>query len=174
MQSSGKNDVHPPLSVRKACEADFERIMAIYRYAQEYMIRNGNPTQWGHFYPTGDLIREDIQLGRCLVICGKTEIHGVFALFEGAEPTYEYIEDGHWLNDEPYVTIHRIAGDGQVHGLLKCAVDYCRGLSGNIRIDTHADNKTMQHLIEQNGFIRCGIIYVEDGSPRFAYQRIMS
>ena len=30
----------------------------------------------------------------------------------------------------------------------------------------------MQHLIEKNGFQRCGIIYVEDGSPRIAYEKI--
>ena len=47
------------------------------------------------------------------MIYDETGIHGVFALFEGAEPTYAHIEEGEWLNDEPYVTIHRLAGDGQ-------------------------------------------------------------
>ncbi len=42
----------------------------------------------------------------------------------------------------------------------------------NFRIDTHNDNKIMQHVIEKNGFIRCGIIYVKDGSPRIAYEKI--
>ena len=28
----------------------------------------------------------------------------------------------------------------------------------------------MQHVLEKNGFVPCGIIYVEDGSPRIAYQ----
>ena len=36
-------------------------IRRIYEYAQDYMIRSGNPTQWGHFYPSADLIRSDIQ-----------------------------------------------------------------------------------------------------------------
>lgn len=30
----------------------------------------------------------------------------------------------------------------------------------------------MQHLICKNGFQKCGIIYVEDGSPRIAYEKI--
>ena len=34
------------------------------------------------------------------------------------------------------------------------------------------DNKIMQHLLEKNGFTRCGIIHVADGSPRFAYQKL--
>lgn len=50
------------------------------------------------------------------MIYDETGIHGVFALFDGAEPTYAHIEEGEWLNDEPYVTIHRLAGDGRVHG----------------------------------------------------------
>ncbi len=29
----------------------------------------------------------------------------------------------------------------------------------------------MQKVFEKNGFKRCGIIYVEDGTPRIAYQR---
>ncbi|MCR4783860.1 MAG: N-acetyltransferase [bacterium] len=158
------------LKIRKATEVDFSKIMAIYRYAQDYMIQSGNQNQWGHFYPPHELIKNDIKEGSCMVICDDdNEIHGVFALFEGVEPTYQHIEDGEWLNDEPYVTIHRIAGDGQVHGLFRCAADYCKNLYSNIRIDTHADNTTMQRQIEKNCFRKCGIIYVRDGSPRLAY-----
>ena len=28
----------------------------------------------------------------------------------------------------------------------------------------------MQHLLEKNGFVRCGIIHLADGAPRIAYQ----
>ena len=31
--------------------------------------------------------------------------------------------------------------------------------------------KIMQNLLEKHGFIRCGIIYVANGTPRIAYQR---
>lgn len=37
--------------------------------------------------------------------------------------------------------------------------------------DTHQDNKITRHLIEKNGFAKCGIIYVADGSPRIAYEK---
>lgn len=29
----------------------------------------------------------------------------------------------------------------------------------------------MQRLLEGAGFVRCGIIYTDDGSPRIAYQK---
>ena len=97
------------LNVKNAEIADLEQIMKIYRYAQDYMIKSGNPTQWGHFYPDADLIKSDIDKNACKVIYDKDEIHGVFALFDGTEPTYKHIEGGNWLNEEPYLTIHRLA-----------------------------------------------------------------
>jgi len=27
----------------------------------------------------------------------------------------------------------------------------------------------MQHLLEENGFLPCGVIHVRDGTPRLAY-----
>lgn len=29
----------------------------------------------------------------------------------------------------------------------------------------------MQHVLEKNGFTRCGIIFTEDGSERIAFQK---
>ncbi len=158
------------LNVRKARTEDFDTIMAIYGIAQEFMINTGNPNQWRRSHPAADLIRDDIEKGICHVICDETGIHGVFALCEGEDPTYRYIKDGAWLNDEPYVTIHRIAGDQKIHGILKCAVEYCRTYTGNVRIDTHEDNKVMQGALTRNGFKRCGIIYLLNGDPRIAFQ----
>ena len=158
------------LRIKDASIDDIEMIMKIYRYAQDYMVRSGNPDQWGHFYPGVELVEMDIRSGACKVIYDETGIHGVFALFQDEDPTYKHIEDGEWLNEEPYVTIHRVAGDGNVHGIFKCASDYCKDIAANVRIDTYADNKIMQRQIEKNDFVKCGIIHIKDGSPRLAYQ----
>ena len=148
--------------------------MEIYKVAQDFMIASGNPDQWGHFYPDLDTVKNDIETGISYVIYdvsnGEENIHGVFVVATGAEPTYKIIDGGQWLNDSPYVTIHRMAGDGTVRGLFQIACDYSKGLCQNVRIDTHGDNRTMQKLIERNGFVKCGTIYVRDGSPRIAYQ----
>ncbi|MBQ2666381.1 hypothetical protein [Methanobrevibacter sp.] len=157
------------MKVRKATANDLDDIMEIYRIAQDFMIKNGNPNQWGHTYPSLELIKEDIESGICNIICDENDIiHGVFALVFGDEPTYENIENGEWLNDDEYVTIHRIAGDGKVGGIFNSAIEYCKNICNNIRIDTHESNNIMQKLIEKNGFQKCGIIYVRD-SPRIAY-----
>ena len=152
------------LTIRRAAAADQPQLMAIYRTAQEYMLQTGNPTQWGRSYPSPELIRSDIAQGICRVLSDEAGIHGVFALLDTPEPTYSRIE-GAWRNDAPYLTIHRLAGDGRTHGLFRCAADYCKAISRNVRADTHADNRTMQHLLEENGFLPCGTIHVRDGTP---------
>ena len=50
--------------------------------------------------------------------------------------------------------------------------DWCLRQGLPVRADTHADNKIMQHILEKNGFTKCGIIHVADGTPRIAYQRL--
>ena len=64
------------------------------------------------------------------------------------------------------------AGDGEVHGIFEEIVSFCEKNIAHLRIDTHEDNKIMQHLIEKNGFVKCGIIHVADGSPRIAYEKL--
>ena len=158
------------LQIRKAEPEDFDVIMSIYRIAQDFMISTGNPNQWKHTNPTPEQVKKDMADGICHVMYDENGIHGVFALLLENDSIYDYIEDGSWLNDEPYVTIHRIAGDQTVHGILECAVEYAKKFGDNIRIDTHHDNKVMQGAIAKNGFKRCGIIYLRNGDPRIAFQ----
>ncbi|MBR2916226.1 MAG: hypothetical protein IKC07_01315 [Clostridia bacterium] len=53
--------------------------------------------------------------------------------------------------------------------MLRKRVEICRKTIPSLRIDTHEKNKTMRLVVEKLGFIRCGIIYIEDGTPRIAY-----
>jgi len=41
----------------------------------------------------------------------------------------------------------------------------------HLRIDTHRDNKIMQHNLTKHGFSYCGVIYLASGDERLAYQR---
>jgi RimJ/RimL family protein N-acetyltransferase len=66
--------------------------------------------------------------------------------------------------------IHRIAGKGG--GNFDAALGFCSKMIRHLRIDTHSDNKPMQHLVEKAGFSKRGIIYVADRSPRIAYDRL--
>ena len=158
--------------IRPAKEEDLPELRRVYNAARQYMIRSGNPDQWADGYPKQEILDNDLALGdRLWVIEENGVIHGVFAFILGADPTYFYIK-GAWMNDLPYGTIHRIASDGQLHGVFETALAFCKTKCKSIRIDTYKDNLTMQHLILKHGFTRCGIIYLENGSPRIAYQAL--
>ena len=136
------------------------------------MHTHGNPNQWNGAYPDKDTLLDDINKGYLYVITHENgRIYGVFALIGGKDPTYEYIE-GKWKSDTEYGTIHRIASDGMVSDVVKTAVDYCEKIIPSIRIDTHEKNKTMRHVLKKLGFVECGIIYIDDGTPRIAYQKV--
>ena len=91
-------------------------------------------------------------------------IHAVFAFIEGEDPVYLKIEQGSWMVDTEYAAVHRVASDGTVRNVLEKIMDYCKAQIPHLRIDTHEDNKVMQHVLEKYGFVRCGIVYVPDGS----------
>lgn len=156
--------------IRKAVWADFDRILEIYRIAREFMAKTGNPTQWGTHYPPVSMLEADIPAGNLYVVEDDL-IHGVFAYFTEPDPTYGYIEDGAWLDHSPYGTIHRVAGDGS-GGIFTAVLQFAMEQNPHVRIDTHADNKVMQHVLEKHGFQRTGIIYLEDGDPRIAFERV--
>lgn len=157
--------------IRKACEPDLPAVFAIYARARAFMRENGNPNQWGNGKPNENTVRKDVRSGDLYAVCDADGICGVFFFKIFDDPTYRVIENGKWLNNEKYGVIHRIASSGTKKGVLRTAVDYCFSVIPNIRIDTHEDNKIMQSALEKIGFLPCGTIHTDDGSPRIAYQK---
>ena len=157
--------------VRNAVPEDLSRILEIYAYARSFMARTGNPNQWGKTHPPRAQLQEDIRVGQLYVVEKEGEIHGVFAYLTGEDPTYGYIEEGSWISDSPYGTIHRVAADGS-GGVFSAVMEYALSRNPHVRIDTHRDNHVMQHVVAKHGFRRCGIIYLENGDPRIAYEKV--
>jgi hypothetical protein len=174
------------LAVRPAVPADLPAILPVLEAAKGIMRASGNLHQWVNGYPSEDVIRDDISKGHGFVVVDSGFggsafvdagsggcVAGYFAFIPSPEPTYAAIYDGAWLDDTlPYHVVHRIASLPQVHGVLRRILDYCFGVDPNIRIDTHRDNRIMQHGLLKYGFRYCGIIYLASGDERLAYQRI--
>ena len=158
------------ISIRKSTLEDIDDIIRIYAHAREQMKLNNNPHQWKDSEPSIDKVINDIKHGNHYILENKDHKCGVFSMIPGKDPTYSYIE-GKWLNDLDYVTIHRIASDNTVKGVFDATISYAFERFNTVRIDTHEDNTIMRHLIEKNGFIYCGIIYLENGEPRLAFQK---
>ena len=160
------------MEIRKTTKNDLKDILKIYEHARKFMKETNNPTQWGDHKPAVSQVEKDIIDGKSYVcVNDENKVVGVFYFNIEPDPTYSYIE-GKWLNDEIYGVVHRIAVGQNSKGVgsfcLKWAYEQCK----NLRIDTHENNIPMKSLLKKLGFSYCGIIYLLDGDPREAYQKI--
>ena len=104
--------------IRLAVPEDFTSLMSIYAYARSFMQETGNPNQWGNHFPPEELIHNRIRDKQLFVLEENGTLHGAFAFIIGEDPTYLQIDDGSWLSDAPYGTIHQVASDGTIHGFF--------------------------------------------------------
>ena len=158
--------------IRNTTLSDIEEVMQIYASAREFMRKTGNANQWGNTHPARELIEADIENKVSYVVVENNEIIGVFFFKIGDDPTYKKIHGGDWIRDGEYGVIHRIAVKYQGRGIVSFVYNHCYSLIKNLRIDTHRDNIPMQHSLEKSGFKYCGIIYLENGDERIAYQKV--
>lgn len=158
-------------TIRLATPQDIPELERIFAAARRWMVQNGNPNQWAVGYPGRSVLEYEIGRKVCHVVEQDGKPVGTFCAILGGDPTYAEIYDGEWPDDEPYLTIHRVASDGTARGVAGTIFAYCAKQGLNLRIDTHADNRIMQGVLARNGFVKCGTIYLENGSPRWAYQR---
>ena len=160
--------------VRPAGAGDLPGILAAMDAARGIMRASGNLHQWSDAYPSSAAILSDIGRGAGFVITEDGSVVGYFAFIQSPEPTYAYIEGGSWIDDpRPYHVIHRIASFPEVHGIFDTIMDWAFTCDPNIRIDTHRDNRIMQHCLARHGFRYCGIIYLANGDERLAYQKLL-
>lgn len=158
------------IEIRKAVKADAAEGDRIFDAARKHMRSIGNMHQWDDVYPSSQNVIEDAELGHGYVMCDDGVPFAYFAFILGDDPTYSYIEDGAWPNSKPYGTIHRIASDGTHKNVFNKCINYVKNICPTIRIDTHKDNKTMLNALSREGFNYCGIIYIESGDQRLAFQ----
>ena len=158
------------MEIRKTIMGDLDEVCRIYAGARDFMRESGNPNQWKDTHPARDVIERDILSGESYVcVCGD-EIAAVFFFSIGRDPTYGKI-DGAWLNDDTYGVVHRIARARSAAGSGAYCLDWCFEQCRNLRIDTHRDNAPMRNLLKKQGFTYCGIIWLENGEERMAFQK---
>lgn len=159
------------MEIRKTKNTELDAVLNIYENARKFMADHGNPTQWGNTEPTEKQVIEDIESGNSYVCVENEEIIATFYFFNGPDKIYDKIYEGQWLNEKEYGVVHRIATTGKVRGTGSYCINWAVNKCGNLKIDTHEDNIVMQNMLKKNGFLYCGIIYIEDGSKRLAFQK---
>ncbi len=164
---------------RKAVETDSSGILNIIGQAQSYFKENGID-QWQNNYPNYQTIQDDIINGNGYVLIKDDLIVGTVALSFDGERTYDSIYEGQWLSNTEYCVIHRMAvasgykGEGLASVIIGNIEDICISKDiDSIKVDTHSDNSSMQKLLTKNGFVYCGIIYLEDNGERKAFEKLL-
>ncbi len=157
--------------IRKTRLTDVDDVMNIYASARAFMREAGNATQWGSGYPTREIIERDVESEHGFVVEDDGEIVGAFFFKIGVDPTYIKIYNGEWIDDKEYGVIHRIAVKYRGRGIVDFVYKHCFNIINNLKIDTHRDNLPMQKSLAKNGFKYCGVIYLESGDERIAYQK---
>ncbi|MBQ9731215.1 MAG: GNAT family N-acetyltransferase [Bacilli bacterium] len=169
------------IKIRKANINDLNDALQIYEDAiEKFAIEK--TFQWEKGYPPNEeSFNNDLKNNEIYVALIENKIVGVMTFLLDGEGDYLDI-DGMWLNNEKYLTIHRIAVSKSYYGkgvgsfLINYAKQYCLNNNFNsIRIDTHALNFDMQKMLTRNGFVRCGVIKLRNKNfdLRVAYQLVV-
>ena len=159
-------------AIRKAIPAELDRILAVYDDARAFMRTVGNPTQWSGGYPSRDVLEADIEAGRLYVCVEDGNLLGAFVFFVGEEPVYKTFK-GDWGTDATtYGVIHRVAVSARERGVGAAMLAYgYERAPGDLRIDTHRDNRPMQALLTKCGFTPRGIVDYGPAGERIAFRK---
>ena len=160
-------------TIRKSAAGDLPEMLRLAEAGRATMRSTGNMEQWTNGYPSPTDFADDIAKGISHIVENEGKPVATFAFMPSPEPTYLKIYEGAWLNDEPYHVVHRLASLPQHKGVFDFVIGFCEEKADNIRIDTHADNVIMRHLLDKHGFIYCGIVYMQNGDERVAYQKVI-
>lgn len=167
------------MNIRKAKLTDLPAIGALYEDARA-ALKAAGIDQWQDGYPDETDARLDIERGVGYVLEENGEVLATACLAFGREPTYEVMEEGAWSCDPPeYGFLHRIAVSSKAKGKGAAGLMFDelkrQAKLRDIRVlrgDTHQRNLAMQRVLEKSGFVSKGVIRVEDGTPRLAFEWI--
>lgn len=169
--------------LRRAEMKDLPQIESIIQDGKTHLAAQ-NIDQWQGGYPNTNVLVDDIQNGHTVVLVEGYEVLGTAAVIPAPDESYEEI-DGEWLtHDNTYIAIHRVAVSanhrgqglsGKLFAAIFAEIEANSSIKG-IRIDTHPDNKGMQHVIKKAGFSETGTVEVladqQTSVHDFAYEKL--
>ncbi|MTV81859.1 GNAT family N-acetyltransferase [Secundilactobacillus folii] len=169
--------------LRRAEMKDLSQIESIIQDGKKHLAAQ-HIDQWQGGYPNTNVLVDDIQNGHTMVLVEGYEVLGTAAVIPAPDESYQVI-DGEWLTrGDNYVAIHRVAVSanhrgqglsGKLFAAIFKEIEEHSSVKG-IRIDTHPDNKGMQHVIKKSGFTSTGTVEVladeQTSVHDFAYEKL--
>ena len=165
------------MELRRIEEKDFNQTMQLINETKAY-FKSVNSVQWQGEYPCLATIQKDFELNQGYVLVHNNEVIGYGAIILGHDPNYDFIV-GSWLQNGPYAVLHRLCiksdykGKNLAHYFFEELEKQAKQTNSSLRVDTYHENHSMLRLIEKEGFTYCGVVYMEDHSPRNAYEKVI-
>lgn len=153
------------IKIRPTQEGDIPSLLEIFENAKRYMRQQGNMEQWAGAYPDAEAVRRDMSEGWSYVVECDGEVVGTFCMMTAPEPTYAKLP-----LSGAYHTLHRVASNGKMRGVVGAAVAYSHSICPRVCIDTHPDNVAMLRAISNLGMDAIGTITLADGTPRLVFE----
>lgn len=168
------------MKVRPAAKSDINDVLGCVRRIKCEYFEANNINQWADDYPSREIFAADVEK-KSLYVMHMGEVLVGFGVFSAEKESCYSDIDGAWLTSgENYLVVHRFGINPDWHGmgmgtaLLGLADKICEVKKiVSVRVDTHEDNISMQKLLEKCGYSKCGIIRLENGEPRIAYEKVI-
>lgn len=168
------------MTVRLSRAEELDALLEIVEHGRAALAAAGVP-QWNDGYPSRESIAADLAKGVSYTALHDGKPVATAVILTDGEPDYSEINGGRWLQDGPYITVHRVAThrDAKRTGAASALIEKAermakeRGFAA-VRIDTHRQNLVMQAFLEKNGFVHCGVIYLRrSGAERIAFEKLL-
>lgn len=175
--------------MRPATVDDVPAIVATLEAGRALLAADGIDQWQDGAGPDVDLVTSDVARGWGRVFLIGGQVAATAALIDEPEPAYDQVVEGAWQTSgdaatpagatSPYATIHRVAVAPAFRGMHVAQRFYARLIEearargfAEIRVDTHADNVRMQHVIASAGFTRACAVLIGNNPKdlRWAYQ----
>ena len=134
--------------------------------------------QWQGKEPSKETIEIDIKNKQFYLLFEDHQCLGGAALLN-KDNAYDHLLSGSWLNQEPYVVVHRFFIHPTFHGnhlgreLLKSIELHVwhQGVR-NIRLDTHERNIPMRKLLTSQSYQEVGRVNLPQAGERLVYHKV--
>ena len=154
--------------IRLANINDLNQVMNCINDAKS-LFKNDGSDQWQDLdnYPNESTMTNDINRNELYVYEENNQILGCIVLSSKIEQCYDDMNIGSWINNGPYMVIHRLAVRKNQYrkGIAKALIDFTIELTKkvnikSIKVDTKRENIRMLNLLTKCGFEKRGIIYL--------------
>lgn len=167
------------MKIRQTVITDLPALLETFDYGRKALRETNNNVQWKNGYPSAELLQQDIASGTSYVcvVDEKDEtdlplgtIVATIYIQMGENKVFDNVPAEQWVNNDPYVTVQRLCGNGKLKGAGIFCLKWATENFDNIRIYTHESNVFMKKIISKVGFHFCGQALLVDDIPRDIYQ----